>query len=299
MDLDLGSVKDAVEEKLANVTGLSVEEVAAGIHSIVNENMASATRMYIAEKGRDPRRYALVASGGAGPVHAYGMAKLLKISRVICPLGAGVLSALGFLVAAPGTDSVRSYVSRLENLDWDRLNRLFREMEEEAMAQIVEAGADPATVTMRRRADMRYSGQGFEIDVPVPDGEMDGSAADVMLQSFLDKYQELFGRQIGDLPIEALTWRIFASGPTPNVELNFAGQQIDEEPADKGERQVYFPETGYATCKIYNRYALKPGDSFQGPAVIEERESTAVAGPDTTVSIDKYLNLVIDIDPPA
>ena len=264
MNLDLGLVKDAVEEKLANVTGLSVEEVAAGIHSIVNENMASATRMYIAEKGRDPRRYALVASGGAGPVHAYGMAKLLKISRVICPLGAGVLSALGFLVAAPGTDSVRSYVSRLENLDWDRLNRLFREMEEEAMAQIVEAGADPATVTMRRRADMRYSGQGFEIDVPVPDGEMDGSAANVMRQSFLDKYQELFGRQIGDLPIEALTWRIYASGPTPNVELNFAGQQIDEEPSDKGERQVYFPETGYATCKIYNRYALKPGDSFRG-----------------------------------
>ena len=299
MNLDLGLVKDAVEEKLANVTGLSVEEVAAGIHTIVNENMASATRMYIAEKGRDPRRYALIASGGAGPVHAYGMAKLLKISRVICPLGAGVLSALGFLVAAPGTDSVRSYVSRLENLDWDRLNRLFREMEEEAMAQIVEAGADPATVIMRRRADMRYSGQGFEIDVPVPDGEMDGSAADVMRQSFLDKYQELFGRQIDDLPIEALTWRIYASGPTPNVELNFAGQQIDEEPSDKGERQVYFPETGYATCRIYNRYALKPGDSFRGPAVIEERESTAVAGPDTTVSIDKYLNLVIDIDPPA
>jgi len=298
MDLDLSSVKDAVEEKLAKVTGLSVEDVAAGIHSIVNENMASATRMYIAEKGRDPRRYALVASGGAGPVHAYGMAKLLKIGRVICPLGAGVLSALGFLVAAPGTDSVRSYVSRLENLDWDRLNGLFREMEEEALAQIVEAGADPATVTMRRRADMRYSGQGFEIDVPVPDGEMDASTAEIMRQSFLDKYQELFGRQIGDLPIEALTWRIYASGPTPNVELNFAGQQIDADPADKGERQVYFPETGYAACKIYNRYALKAGDSFRGPAVIEERESTAVAGPDTTVSIDKYLNLIIDIDSP-
>ena len=115
----------------------------------------------------------------------------------------------------------------------------------------------------------------------------------------LDKYQELFGRQIGDLPIEALTWRIFASGPTPNVELNFAGQQIDDSAIDKGERQVYFPETGYGICKIYNRYALKPGDSFRGPAVIEERESTAVAGPDTTISIDKYLNLIIDIDSPA
>jgi len=299
MDLDLGSVERAVEDTLAAATGLSVSDVAAGIHSIVNENMASATRMYIAEKGRDPRRYALVASGGAGPVHAYGMAKLLKIGRVICPLGAGVLSALGFLVAAPGTDAVRSYVSRLETLDWDRLNGLFEEMETEALAQIQEAGADPATVSIRRRADMRYSGQGFEIDIPVPDGKLDSGSAETIRQIFLDRYQELFGRQIKDLPMEALTWRVYASGPTPNVALNFAGQQIDDDPADKGERQVYFPETGYAPCKIYNRYALKPGDSFRGPAVIEERESTAVAGPDTTVSIDKYLNLIIDIDPPA
>ena len=298
MDLDLSSVEGAVQDTLASATGLSVTDVAAGIHSIVNENMAAATRMYIAEKGRDPRRYALVASGGAGPVHAYGMAKLLKINRVICPLGAGVLSALGFLVAAPGTDAVRSYVSRLETLDWNRLNDLFAEMEAEALAQIQEAGADPSTVSMRRRADMRYSGQGFEIDVPVPDGKLDESSAATIRQIFLDRYQELFGRQISDLPMEALTWRVYASGPTPNVELNFAGQQIDEDPADKGERQVYFPETGYAACKIYNRYALKPGDSFRGPAVIEERESTAVAGPDTTVSIDKYLNLIIDIDAP-
>ncbi len=299
MDLDLGSVERAVEDTLAVATGLSVSDVAAGIHSIVNENMASATRMYIAEKGRDPRRYALVASGGAGPVHAYGMAKLLKIGRVICPLGAGVLSALGFLVAAPGTDAVRSYVSRLETLDWDRLNGFFEEMEAEALAQIQEAGADPATVSIRRRADMRYSGQGFEIDIPVPDGKLDSGSAATIRQIFLDRYQELFGRQIKDLPMEALTWRVYASGPTPNVALNFAGQQIDDDPADKGERQVYFPETGYAPCKIYNRYALKPGDSFRGPAVIEERESTAVAGPDTTVSIDKYLNLIIDIDPTA
>ena len=298
MDLDLSSVEGAVQDTLASATGLSVTDVAWGIHSIVNENMAAATRMYIAEKGRDPRRYALVASGGAGPVHAYGMAKLLKINRVICPLGAGVLSALGFLVAAPGTDAVRSYVSRLETLDWNRLNDLFAKMEAEALAQIHEAGADPSTVSMRRRADMRYSGQGFEIDVPVPEGKLDGSSAATIRQIFLDRYQELFGRQISDLPIEALTWRVYASGPTPHVELNFAGQQIDENPADKGEREVYFPETGYAACKIYNRYALKPGASFRGPAVIEERESTAVAGPDTTVSIDKYLNLIIDIDAP-
>ncbi len=299
MDLDLASVKQAVEATLCGSTGLSVTEIAAGIHSIVNENMATATRMYIAEKGRDPRRYALIASGGAGPVHAYGMAKLLKISRIICPLGAGVLSALGFLVAAPGTDAVRSYVSRLDTIDWDRLNRLFNEMQDEAMTQIREAGATPESVTMRRRADMRYSGQGFEIDVSIPNGDLSSASGEVIRQAFLDRYQQLFGRQITDLPMEALTWRVYASGPTPNVELNFVGQKIDDAPANKGERDVYFPETGYSACKIYNRYALKPGDVFRGPAVIEERESTAVAGPDTTVTIDKYLNLIIDIDAPA
>lgn len=299
MDLDLTSVEQAVEATLCGSTGLSVTEIAAGIHSIVNENMATATRMYIAEKGRDPRRYALIASGGAGPVHAYGMAKLLKIGRVICPLGAGVLSALGFLAAAPGTDAVRSYVSRLDTIDWDRLNRLFNEMQDEAMTQIREAGATPESVTMRRRADMRYSGQGFEIDVSIPNGDLSSASGEVIRQAFLDRYQQLFGRQITDLPMEALTWRVYASGPTPNVELNFVGQKIDDAPANKGERDVYFPETGYSACKIYNRYALKPGDVFRGPAVIEERESTAVAGPDTTVTIDKYLNLIIDIDAPA
>jgi N-methylhydantoinase A len=88
-----------------------------------------------------------------------------------------------------------------------------------------------------------------------------------------------------------------ASGPTPNVVLNFEGQRLDTGPAEKGERQVYFPETGFAPCKVYNRYALSPGSEFRGPAVVEERESTVVAGPDTTLSIDGHLNLIIDIHP--
>ena len=298
INLDLSLAEKAIEKRLTTATGLLVAEVAAGIHSIVNENMALAARMYIAEKGRDPRRYALIASGGSGPVHAYAMAKLLKIRRIICPLGAGVLSALGFLVAAPGTSAVRSYVSRLDKIDWDRINGLFTQMQEEVVAQIQNAGTGLSTVKMRRSVDMRYSGQGFEIDVPLPDGALVEASGPVIRQSFLDRYKELFGRQVADLAVEAVTWRMYASGLAPNVALNFAGQRNDSELTKKSGRQVYFPETGYLPCKIYNRYALKPGDSFRGPAVIEERESTAVAGPDTTVTIDEHLNLLIDIDPP-
>lgn len=125
MKLDMTTVERAIGEKLAKPLGLSTLEAAVGIHNIVNENMAAATRMHLAEKGRDPRRYAMIAFGGAGPVHAYNLARLLKLGRLIVPLGAGVTSALGFLVAAPAIDYVRSYVSRLEQIDWPHLNALF------------------------------------------------------------------------------------------------------------------------------------------------------------------------------
>ena len=117
MSLDVGMVRNAIEAKLATPSGMTATDIAAGIHAIVNNNMAAATRAHIAEKGRDPRRYTLVATGGAGPVHAYGVAKQLKLNRFICPLGAGVSSALGFLIAAPATEGVHSYVSTLEQLD--------------------------------------------------------------------------------------------------------------------------------------------------------------------------------------
>ena len=117
--------------------------------------------MHLAEKGRDPRRYTLIAFGGAGPVHAYNLARLLKMKRLVVPLGAGVASALGFLVAPPATDMVRSYVARLERLDWDHVNALFAEMTAEGSRLLSEAGADPAAIALRPTADMRHVGQGF------------------------------------------------------------------------------------------------------------------------------------------
>ena len=131
--------------------------------------MAAATRMHLAEKGRDPRRYTLIAFGGAGPVHACNLARLLKMRRVIVPFGAGVVSALGFLVAPPATDMVRSYVARLERLDWDSGQRAVRRDGRGGPRSCsVEAGADAAAITLRPSADMRHVGQGFEIPVPLP-----------------------------------------------------------------------------------------------------------------------------------
>ena len=298
MALDLDSVRTAVDTKIAVPLGLSVAQAAAGIHAIVNENMAAATRMYIAEKGRDPRRYTMIAFGGAGPVHAYGLAKLLKLRRLICPLGAGVMSALGFLVAAPAVDLVRSYVARLDLADWALVSGLFKEMEATALERLLEAGARKEEIRFSRRGEMRHIGQGFEISVPLPDGPLSAASVDEVRELFFGKYEELFGRRIGGVGIEALTWRLHATAPESDVTLSFAGQKADTGERIKGERQVFFPDTGYAPCPVYNRYALKPGDRFRGPAVVEERESTTIVGPESTVHVDPFLNLVIDIDQP-
>ena len=293
--LDVAAVREAIDETLSGPAGLGTTDAAAGVHAIVNNNMAAAARRHIAEKGRDPRRYALVATGGAGPVHAYGLAKLLGIRHIICPLGAGVSSSLGFLIAAPATDRVHSHVSRVEAVSTHAVNTFYDAMAKDATEALVEAGGNAETITIERRVEMRYVGQGFEIDVAVPEGVLGPNLGMVLHERFLERYDELFGRRITGVPVETVTWRMTASGPTPNITLNFEGQRIDTGAAEKGERQVYFPETGFAPCKVYNRYGLAAGTEFRGPAVVEERESTVVAGPDTTLSIDGNLNLIIDI----
>ena len=298
MPLEVAAVKESLDAALSGPAGLDTTGAAAGVHAIVNNSMAAAARRHIAEKGRDPRRYALVATGGAGPVHAWGLARLLGIRRIICPLGAGVTSSLGFLIAAPATGRAHSHVCRAESVSADTVNAFYDAMARDATAALVEAGGDSATIAIERRVEMRYVGQGFEIEVPVPDGVLGPDLGAVLHERFLERYDELFGRRITGVPAETVTWRLTASGPTPNVALNFEGQRIDAGAAEKGGRPVHFPETGFAPCKVYNRYGLGAGTAFRGPAVIEERESTVVAGPDTTVSIDRYLNLIIDLDEP-
>jgi N-methylhydantoinase A len=151
---------------------------------------------------------------------------------------------------------------------------------------------------MRRYADMRYVGQGFEIEVPLPQGRFTAASTQAMRAAFLAAYRARFERDIREVPTEALTWRLSATAPVPNVTLNFAGQKIDSGPRRKGLRKVYFADTGFVDCPVYNRYALVPGTSLHGPAIIEERESTVVAGADARIFVDDHLNVVVDIDSP-
>jgi N-methylhydantoinase A len=294
MALDLNAVTRAVSGDLSAKLGVSADDAALGIRRIVDETMAAATRMHMAEKGRDPRRFTLIAFGGAGPVHACDLARLLKIKRVLVPLGAGVASAIGFLVAPPATDLVRSLVGRLERLDWAKVAALYAEMVAEARGLLLGAGADPADIIYKPAADMRYVGQGFEIPVPMPSLTPGADDIAAIGQNFLSAYRERFGRALDGLPIEALTWRLAASAPGRDIAMEGA-QKSEAGEARRGSRRALFEGHGWCDCAVYDRYRLAPGAAFAGPALVEERESTCVIPPGALVSVDRHRNLIIEL----
>jgi len=297
MDLDRDGVVAAFDKGVARVLKLDPMDTALGVQRIVDETMAAATRMHLAEKGRDPRRYTMVAFGGAGPVHAYNLAKLLKMQRLVVPLGAGVASALGFLVAPPATDMVRSYVSRLETIDWEHVNNLFASMAEEGMRLLTDAGAKPENVVLKASADMRHVGQGFEVTVPLPSVKLGAADLPAIRESFFASYRKRFERAMEGSPIEAMSWRLACSAPGQDIRISPDSwrKSTPEQGAHRGQRDVLFDSVGLMPCDVYDRYALVPGDTFEGPALIEERESTCCIGPGARASIDRFLNLVVDL----
>jgi N-methylhydantoinase A len=297
MSLDPEAARKAIGDALAEPMGMSVTRAARGIHEVVNENMATAARMHAAEHGLDIRGHALVAFGGAGPVHAYQVARLLGIKRVVCPLGAGVMSSIGMLVAPKSFDSVQSYISRLDSIDWDHVNSVYEGMESRARALLSAAGVALEDISMERSADMRYVGQGFEIVVPVPGGKLGQDHHERLVSTFNETYQALFRRRLKGVPVEAITWRLSASEPAPRPEIRFrAANGSAHLDGVKGERPVFLLERGrFVDCPVFDRYTLKQGATVKGPAIVEERESTVFVGPDANSSIDEHLNLVMDL----
>ena len=297
MALDPDAARTAIEGRLALQMGMSVIRTARGIHEVVNENMATAARMHAAEQGIDIRGSALVAFGGAGPLHAYGVAKLLGLKKAICPLGAGVMSSLGMLVAPKSYSSVQSYISQLDDVSWDHVNDIFKSMEATPVDLLESAGVKAEDIKIERSADMRYVGQGFEIAVPVPNGSLGPESHDELAAAFDATYEAMFGRVLNEVPVETITWRVIASEPPPRPEIRFqSGRSDTNSEAIKGERPVFLNEKNeFVDCPVFDRYGLDPQATITGPAIVEERESTVFVGPDANCTIDEHLNLVMSL----
>ncbi len=297
MRLDLAAARAAIAGRIGAPLGLSVEEAAWGIHDLVNENMARASAIHALEKARRITDYAMVPIGGAGPVHAAHIAQKLGLARVICPLGAGVASAFGFLAAPTSFAFVRGRVEPLAALDFAALNALLDDLEMQGRALLETAGTPARDIELRVEAAMRYLGQGYEIDVVLDRATIAGGDRPAITATFAQTYRRLFGRTEDGVALEVVSWRLGVHGPRPRIELAAARGAAATTAASpvKGHRMAWFAEArGFVNATVYDRYRFGPGSTAAGPALFEERESTVVAPPGARVHCDDSSNLIID-----
>jgi len=294
MRLDRAAASTAIESRLAGPLGLTTLEAAWAVHQVVNENMAGAARIHAVERGKDARTLPLVAFGGAGPVHAFHVARLLGTPEVLVPAAAGVGSTIGFLLAPLAVELVRSGFSRLGAVDWRGVDRAYSEMEEEGRKVLAAAGVAATEVGFRRSADLRLAGQAHQTRVELPPWPPGESPAAAVAESFRAAYEGLYGRTPPGVEVEVFAWRLVASGPRPELRLEPPRGPAGGPPTPRAERRVYWRDDGgLVPTPIYRRSSLAPGCRLAGPLVVEEKESTTIVGPGGELEVDGLLNLVI------
>ncbi|MBW2038471.1 MAG: hydantoinase/oxoprolinase family protein [Deltaproteobacteria bacterium] len=289
MKLDKESAQQAIEEKIAKPLGVTPIEATWGIHDLINETMAGAAKTHIAEKGGNPKIVTVCAFGGAGPVHAYGLAKKLEAPRILVPPIAGVGSALGFFTAPRAFDLVRSHKVGLQDADFAEIEKLFQDMEKEGAVILQKAGTIENT-TYERSVDMRFVGQGAETNVPLPNRDFSQVIKEEVRNLFDQRYQALYGRTYPESPAEFVNFRVRASLPERPLRLPKIEKRVTSvKDAVKGQRPAYSAiARDFIPYSVYDHYSLFPGAQFDGPAIVEERESTAIIGEDASVSVDDY-----------
>jgi len=289
MQLDKKAATRAIEEKIAEPLGMSPIEATWGIHEIINETMAGAAKTHIAEKGGNSKIVTISAFGGAGPVHAYGLAKKLGAPRVVVPPLAGVGSALGFFTAPRAFDLVRSHKVGLKEADFATIEKLFQEMEMEGASVLQKAG-ETEKIIYERSIDMRFVGQGAETNVPIPNRDFARMTGEEIRSLFDQKYQALYGRTYPESPAEFVSFKVRAGLPQRSLRLPKIDKMAGSlEDTIKGQRLAYSPIIkDFISFKVYDRYSLFSGATFEGPAIVEEKESTVIVGEDASVLVDDY-----------
>jgi len=300
MALDRDAAAAAITKFLAEPLGITVEEAAWGIHETVTGNMAQAAAIHAIEKGLNVEKFALVPIGGAGPVHVCAMARKMGIERLICPVGAGVASAIGMLGAPISFELAQANMAPLTGVDWGEISAMIAAMAAQGRDLVRHAGVGEAEITTAISIMMRYVGQGYEVEVPVRGGWITDGDVAAIANSFADSYRRRFGR-VEAMPPETISWRVVSSGPRPPLERTLertlrgdAGTgQTAAAAAARGGRPVWFGlESGFIDTAVFDRNALTPGTRIDGPAILEEVESTLVLPPDFGGEVDAGLNFI-------
>jgi N-methylhydantoinase A len=296
MPLDKDAAERAIAELVAAPLKLETLRAAWGIHDIISEDVARAFRIHATERGFDYRSSSMVAFGGSGPLHALSIARKLKIPRVVFPVGAGVMSALGLLVSPLSFEMARSRRVHVADLSPEDFGTTFEALASEATQYLTRAGVAPGDVRLVRRLDMRYQGQGHEIEVTLPEVGDARALFDQLDELFGAAYEKTYALRLAE-PLEIVNWKVEAAGPAPSLGDGYVlSGTMGKGDARKGIRRAYDHTQGaLVDWPVYDRYALLPGMTVEGPALIEERESTCVVPPGNTVTVDARYNLVAEL----
>ena len=284
----------AAIKPVADRLGMEPLEVAKGIYEIANTHMGSAVRVVTIQRGIDPREFAVMAFGGAGPVHAVKVAEQFEIPNVIVPLSPGLASALGLLVSDMAEDYVATLIMDGREADVSRIEELLGNLEQKGRDVLRAQGVAPSDIVIQRLFDVRFKHQSHELSVPIPGGPISAATIAAAEEGFRALYNELYGVLPND-PCQFVNFRVRATGIVPKPELTrFAPGDGGSSRALKGTRKAYFEEAnGFTDTHVYDRAQLKPGDLLTGPSIVEEPDSTTVCPPGYMIRVDEYLNLHI------
>ena len=291
--LDKTKSEQAIEEKVAKPAGLGTLEAAVGIRHLVDANMCGGINVVSTQKGYDLRDFALMAFGGGGSLHAVDLADELNIKKVIIPTNPGMFSAIGCQLAKVRYDYVRTLVRSIGDISVEEYNAAIEEMKKEAIADLAKEGFEEKDLLFSARADMRYSGQAWELATPVAFHAESEKDFDDCAKAFEEIHTRTYGYTLDD-SIVFVNLRFSAFGVVPALEFPAAEDLTEELPADavKGSRPMYFND-GFVESTVYQREKMLPGNKIQGPAMIEEYAASTPIPPEHTAEIDAFRNIVI------
>lgn len=296
IELDVERARQAIRERCADKLGLDVVAAANGIVEIANAAMVNALRLVSVQRGYDPREFVLIAFGGAGPLHANRLAAEMEIPTMLIPMSPGIFSALGLLVTDLKHDYATTMIQRLDSLDIPAIEETLQKMERQGYAVLTREGIDAADIRFARHVEMRYVGQSYELALTLPNHQLDAATVAGLLAQFHREHERAYGFSAPNEPTEFVNLRLTAMGKIAKPELHeLKNTDPDTSAARKDSRPVYFAERGgYVDCAIYDRYKLGAGARVQGPAIVEEFDSTVVIHPEYGAHVDRYGNLLIE-----
>lgn len=292
MQLDVAAARAAVQQ-IADATGLSLEDAAEGILKIVNENMFGALRLVSVQRGFDPREFALMAFGGAGPLHGNALAELLGAYPVIVPPAPGLLCALGDLSADYRDEFARTYIRTVDMVDREEVTAILTELGNEARTMLDAEAIAADRQVVQFSIDMRYYLQGYEISIAVTPDEFQQAGIHALVARFHETHERLYGFQL-DSPVEMVNLRAVGIGKVSQVLLpEGSAGGADASAAQIATQQVY-RNGEWVPATVYDRAKLQPGNRIVGPAIVTELDSTTVVLPDHEAVVDRFYNLLIN-----